>query len=244
MNCETIQEQLLQCEEPSRPPAGLVRHLTQCAACRAFRQQVLEMEDGLRRLPVPVSQLRDRLVTRLQEGELPTPAARPSPWRPSLKERAQQKLALALTLAATLGLFALGWAFWPHRLPDVERKRAEYQQFVQRATTPIERVRQTIAFARQVEADVLREAGRKSSVDLTALAGFYVELVEQKLPAGVKELSPGERADVVPDLLEQLERSESLVSRAIARHGRSPEGLPRMARAARVGQVRLRALLG
>ena len=98
MNCEAVQDTLLQCEDPFRTPAELVRHLTGCAACRTFRQHLLEVEDGVRQLPVPASQGRDRLLARLQEGELPTPeltGPRPSPWQPTPKERAHQKLAFA-----------------------------------------------------------------------------------------------------------------------------------------------------
>ena len=106
MNCKAVREQLLQCDDPSRPPAILLRHLGRCLACQAIRQRLLEVESATRAIPVPATAGRDLLMARLQEGELPTPplAPRPSPWRSSLRERAHQKLALALALAASLAL--------------------------------------------------------------------------------------------------------------------------------------------
>jgi hypothetical protein len=239
MKCDAIQEQLLQCEEPARPPAALLRHLTQCAACRAFRQQLLELEDGVRRLSVPRSALRDRLVARLQEGELPTPAGtRPSAWRSTLKERAQQKLALALTLAASLALFALGWGMWPHGGTSV---RDPHGQSRLAATTEPGKVRELAEHLRRLEQDVLT---LRLPVDqLEAHSGTFVEFAEEELPLHAERMTRAERAALLPAVLAQLQRSESTLLRACAEQNDPPESLRRMAAAARTGQVKLRALL-
>jgi predicted anti-sigma-YlaC factor YlaD len=234
MNCEAIREQLLQSEEPARPSAGLLRHLGQCPACRAYQRQLLELEAGVRELAAPPSALRDRLVARLQVGELPTPAApRPSPWRSTLKERAQQKLALALTLAATLALFALGWGMWPHGAGTPTGPGGE-------VATPLGKVRELTESVRRLEREVLHD--RLAADVLEVKAAIFVEFVEVDLPARAEALTKAQRAAVLPGVLDQLRRSESALARAAAQD--ESEHLRRMARAARATQVRLRAMLG
>jgi len=247
MSCEAIQNQLLRCEDPFRTPPELVRHLTGCAACRAFRERLVELEEGVRQLPVPVSTGRARLLARLEEGELPTPSPsgiRPSVWRPTPKERAHQKLALALTLAASLALFALGWAFWPHGTSETTRMRADVATNLARVTTPTARAQIIMTAARQAEADVLKAIKRRVNADVDDLAAYYVELVEEELPKRVRDLPDGERAAVVAGLVEQLERSESTLARSAAAMASPRAELARMAQAARAGQDRLRALVG
>jgi hypothetical protein len=246
LTCDSVQEQLLHSEEPARPSAVLQRHLGQCPACRAFRQQLLEMEDGLRRMPVPVSQQRDRLLARLQEGELPTPSltdTRPSPWRLSLKERAQQKVALALALAATLALFTFGWGFWPHQVPSAAVKRQEHGLLVKAEATPREKVQKVMGFVRRLEGDVLTALARNQADDAEQLSAFFIELVEVDLLERARTLDVVDRAEVIPLLVEQMQRSESRLARACADLASPPEHLRRMATAARLGQNRLRALL-
>lgn len=247
MSCEAIQYQLLRCEDPFRTPPELVRHLTGCAACRAFRERLVDLEEGVRQLPVPASTGRARLLARLEEGELPTPSpsgVRPSVWRPTPKERAHQKLALALTLAASLAVFALGWAFWPHGTSGTPEFRALVNERVTGAPTPTARAQVIMTAARQAEADVLKAIKRRVNADVDDLAAYYVELVEEELPRRVEDLPAGERAAVVAGLVEQLERSESTLARSAAAMTSPRAELARMAEAARLGQDRLRALVG
>jgi hypothetical protein len=236
MNCEAIQEQLLQCEDPGRPAATLARHLAQCSTCRAFRQQLLELEDGLRRLPAPRSHLRDRLLARLQEGELPTPAAtRPSAWRWTLKERAQQKLALALTLAASLALFALGWGLWPHAAQV-------HQPDGPGGPSPVRKLFAVAEKLRQLERNVL--GGQLTGEAIERDSVIFVEFAEEELPRYAAAMSPAQRAAHLPDIINQLRHSESELGRACARVPDPPESLRRMVQAAQVGQTKLRDLLG
>lgn len=233
MNCETVRTALLQSEEPARPSAALARHLSQCPACQGLQRNLLEVEAGVRDLAAPPSLLRDRLVARLQEGELPTPAAtRPSPWRSTLKERAQQKLALALTLAATLALFALGFAMWPHG--------ARTRPGPGPVATPVQRVQELAESLRRLEREVLYE--RLPADVLEVQIDKFLFFLEDELPERAAALTPAQKKAVLPGLLDQLRRSESTLARAAAQE--ESEHLRRLANAARATQVRLREMLG
>jgi hypothetical protein len=168
---------------------------------------------------------------------------RPSPWRLSLKERAQHKVALALTLAATLALFTFGWGIWPHSVPSVKDKRQEHGQLVKASNSPREKVQKVMAFVQRLEGDVLAAVAQEPDADVEHLAAFYVELVEVDLLQRASALTAAERAVVVPVLLEQMQRSESRLARICAEMAEPPAELLRMAAAARLGQTRLRGLI-
>jgi hypothetical protein len=65
MNCELTQQHLLGLEAPDRPDADAQAHLDGCAACREWQGRLLQIEQGVRRLPVPGSATRDAFLLDL-----------------------------------------------------------------------------------------------------------------------------------------------------------------------------------
>jgi hypothetical protein len=261
MNCDTAQSQLLAGERPAEPPADVEAHLASCAACRAWRQRLVEVERLIPLLPVPASAARGELVQRVLSGPLPPPAE-PAPEPPLLpllsrpvlpteppKERGLRKLAVALALAAALGTFAVGWALWPHEaglvpgLDPVALKRDERGRLLREAGSARERVRVLARLVRELHAEV---RGNVEDADRLALAArVYAEVVGQDLLAQARAVPAAERAEALAEVAESLSRGESELERLAAGAGSERQRAPlrEMAASARDGDRRLRALM-
>src|SRR5262249_54440709 len=109
VNCEMVHRRLLTLEEPERLPADLNDHLAVCAACRSWHEHLVAVEREVPFLPVPPPERRTSFLRTLSE-KLPA-RSRPRLFRPSLngqRERGQRKVAIAVALAASLLVLALG----------------------------------------------------------------------------------------------------------------------------------------
>ena len=131
MNCELMQRRLLASEAPERPPTDVRAHLDGCPACQEWQRQLLHLEQGLRRLPVPATDAKARLITRIQRG----PAGTRATWSHVLhderlvqkKDRGLLKVSVAFALAASLVLCAFGIMMW-------KGEREQVQPFVKKTS--------------------------------------------------------------------------------------------------------------
>ena len=120
MNCELVQRQLLASDAPGEPSVETRRHLAECPACRAWQQQLAQMEQQLPLLATPPSQRKDEVVRSILDAVEALPANGTAlPYAPILpftkpppRERALRKASLAIAMAAGLAVFALGWWAW------------------------------------------------------------------------------------------------------------------------------------
>jgi hypothetical protein len=234
MNCDAIQNALLGLLRPDQPPAAVQTHLAQCPVCRACQQRLLQLERQLPLLPVPPSNAKANLLRRLREEALAPPRQEtiPFPGRPGesrgervwkMRERAQQKLALAAALAAALMLFAVGWAVWQHQVhrrdtPEpasietlVHRLRTREPALADdlaRASTPKERVEILAqAAGRLLEQSRLLQFSADRD-ELATLADLYGEVLRGGLVSHARTLPPSQRAAVLKPILQQLQEAE------------------------------------
>lgn len=253
MICDNVQRRLLEAERPQSPPADLRDHLSGCAACRAWHEQFVALEAEVPFLPVPpplrrtsfLRSLRDRhpLATRL--------------YRPTLdsqRERGQRKLALAVALAASLLVVALGAWLWTPAVPDHKIVAAQRTALEQRldseptwaeARTARERVNVLAVLARDVEdRALLRSASRD---EVRKQVQLYSELIERLTDQEAQRLEEelplaADRKLVLQPIVVRLEEVESLARRLAMERRGVADSLHELARVAEKGSVLLRSL--
>jgi hypothetical protein len=139
MNCQQARDWLLQAEDPRHcTNPAVTEHLAQCAACRAQVQQILQLEQSWRELPVPVESepARKAFLKRLPQQTVPMP--RPRSVRPS-----RPPVRWALAALVLLGIGAAIWSLLPseavaspaliEKLVDLNIKLAEVSSLDERA---------------------------------------------------------------------------------------------------------------
>jgi len=252
MNCTALRRRLLAAERPDRADADAARHLTDCAACRAWRDRLLRVERQLPQLPVPAADaarlaFRERFLGAAPPSEPPlVRATLPGPTPP--RERGLRKLAVAMALAAALLLLAVGFALWPHNQPadapagndaELAARQQKRDQRLAAARTPRQRVEVLADIADELRSEALAVAPADRPRKLRALTRFYREVVGDNLPAYAGKLSGQERAAVIEDVARRLLEANSQLEQA----GGGDDALHELAVAARDGHDRLRALL-
>jgi hypothetical protein len=263
MNCELTRRRLLAAEHPARPGPDVKRHLAACPACRAWQQGLAALEAQVALLPVPHSDGKRRLLKDIlapagagaARALAPLGVVLPMPRTTPLKERGLQKLSLAVAVAAAVVLFAVGLALWPSgkdapvaRTPPTGPLHEYVQRLEERlhgVDTPRRRVEVVAQYldALRREADVLALAATDAD-ELAVVAEAYGRVVRDNLKGFARELSPGDRAEVLAAVAEQLGREEShfrqLASNAV---WVSKGPLTQIADAAREGERDLRSLI-
>jgi hypothetical protein len=257
MNCQSVQRQILASEHPDRLEPEVERHLAGCPACREVQRSLLRIEAALPTLPIPPSAgpvilfrtLVYPVIDTTGSGRfVPRPPKeqreRSGPRR--LRESSRQKLALAFALAASLLVFAIGWWAWPHGHLSVEsvrmvRYRHDRDDGFRMARTPRERV-ETLALL----GDALIEEVRLTDdlVRLGELARVYQHLVENDLLAEAARIPTADRSELLHSVANRLSQTESEASRLASEQPHRARQLRVIARSARKGDVRLRALAG
>jgi hypothetical protein len=221
MNCTAIRNRLLACEQPDFPPPEVREHLAACAACRSVQQRVVQLEQQLVALPVPPSQGRAAFVLRFLAGgeALPPPARRPTP---RLTEAVRRKVALAVALAASLAVFALGWWAWPKAEPIAEKqvailppshpdRQAQLRNKLEGAKTPAERVQRLADLAVELQEEA--RTHREDADRLREVARFWIEVVRDHLVPDARRVPQAERKDLLTAVAVRLGRIESEASR-------------------------------
>jgi hypothetical protein len=255
MNCRTIQHELLLSESPDQPSEAVAAHLADCADCRAWQRRLVEAEQCIPLLLVPPSSRREQFLQQVRQGNvLPEPTIYPSElWlangRPP-KERGLRKLAVALALAASLALFALGWWAWPHRSATVPTldplvvRQLDRDQRLAQAHTPNERVQVLAELADGLHREARQLIHKADPEELRVLARFYREVVRDNLLEHARKLPRGER-QVLEGVADQLNDVESEFRRLLADEGEIPAAGPLqdIAQAAREGHDQLRELI-
>jgi hypothetical protein len=261
MSCEVTRRQLLTADRPDRPPSVLRPHLAECPACRDWLRNLVDMEARVPYLPVPPSDAaKARLLKQLHEAPLVPESLRvvapELPFMPP-KERGLRKLAVALTLAAAVVLFAVGLSLWPQHTSSPEiaptRTSADALKWMKdrrtlrlaKAETPRQKVEVLAEFAD----DLLRETHDPDALPtlerLELLAKVYEETVREKLLEQARTVLPADRRVLLPRLAGELGRTESEFSKLAAV---APEAsavhLRKIARAAHESDQELRKLAG
>jgi hypothetical protein len=259
MTCEATRQQLLNAERPDRPPPSLRGHLADCPSCRYWLQTLTDVESRVPYLPVPPSEsAKERFLKQLREPPLVPESMRVVapvlPFTPP-KERGLRKLAVALTLAAAVVLFAVGLSVWPRHsattapvaagptLAETRTRMREIRdQRVAKAQTPREKVEILAEFADELLRTTRDPQQLPSDNSLRLVAQLYEETVCDQLLAQARAIPPGAQRSVLPRLAKELGRIESEFSRLAAAAPGSAVHLQKIAAAARDGDRELRQL--
>jgi len=265
VNCTLIQRRLLSAEQPDQPEADVQSHLAECPTCRAWQRRLVQIERLIPQLPVPPSSAKAELLGRLlgtppaQAVRPPAIAQPPAVWQSALtpgpKERGLRKLSLALTLAATLLVFALAWWAWPHNhgpapsqhpRPDpMVQKFEERLAGILRADTPRDRILQLADLAKEVHGEANRAKDNAEKLDWWAR--FYARVVGEHLLEQAHQLPQADRPALLKEIASGLSETESAASRLAAelksRAPKSAASFDQIAFAARHGGKELHALI-
>jgi hypothetical protein len=179
----------------------------------------LQIEQRVPLIPVPRSSAKSAVLRRVLLEPV-TPANERSPaeaqklrpfvqgFRP--RDRATQKIALATALAAGLIVFAVG--FWAlQHSPKESVKTSPYSQTLaailaqhkanlEAAAKPGEKVKVFEALVEKLHTETTSSAS-----DLKALSRVYKRVVGEELVQQAREVSPGERAQLLGPIILQLE---------------------------------------
>jgi hypothetical protein len=276
VNCDSLHRRLLTLEHPDRPPDEVREHLAACPACRDWHQRLLQMERRAATLPVPPPRRKTAFLERLvKEGEEKKPAEprpgllpflRPGPL--GSRERAMQKIAVSVAMAAALLLVALGiWAFQgggpPPGNPGLEQIDKRYSlkhrleqdprwsedkpaaQRLEVLSDLAEEVRSAAqAAARTGFAPGRRvEARATTATDLEKEVRLFKDIVERITATEALQVDPGERAQILKPLADRFAVAESQARQLAMEVPSAAAPLRELAAAAGEGNRQLRTLL-
>jgi len=226
VNCDLVHRRLLGLERPESPPADLREHLAGCPACRSWHEHLVALEREVPFLPVPAPERRTAFLRQL--GDKAPVIARPRLFRPSLnskRERGQRKVAIAVALAASLLILALGAWLWQPPLDNAMRQtvdgavksplqhRLEITVTWQEAKTARERVVVLDKLAETVKAEALTQG--TSTEEVRKKVRLYQEVIDrlttQEAPLLLTELKETDRKELLQGIAGRLRavRSEA-----------------------------------
>jgi hypothetical protein len=254
MSCNIVRQRLLASERPDKPAAEEARHLANCAGCRSWLRRLAHLEQLLSLIPVPASSPPPALIEMLQAAPL-GPLVAPTRLQPSAgprREGGRQKLALSLSLAATLALFALGWWALPHTpvTPPAKEERSSLvkgkrfrdvlEKRLKEAQTPPDRVMVVADLAGVLLAEA--QAHPRNAAGVARLARDFRELMDNDLKREADKVSFGDRA-VFKTVAGQLGKlgKEAAHLAGTRRYAATASSLREMAAAASEAELRLRA---
>ena len=231
MKCAQVQRRLLAAERPDVLGADLARHLAACPKCRAVQRRLVRLEHEIRHLSVPASTRRAAFVAQFVQQtpvDLPVAGRQTAPELPAAgppvlpfvkvmqrpatpaRERALRKLAIAIAVAASLAIFAIGlWAMrvkGPDKPNEVADLRKKLDTRITYAETSREKAEIVIDVADEVRTRVrdLSEQKVVNAKQLADLAKLYRDLVSEDLPNQVQAVDR--------DIKNNTQRQEVLVA--------------------------------
>ncbi len=261
MNCDAIQNRLLDLVDPTRGSSELQAHLAGCEACQRFLERSYVLNDLLATVAVPRSSDETKtafLQTILAAGPViqTIPRVAVSPW---IWQRIPRPVLVRATGLAAALLVSVGvWSAWPDRKPMPELAAAPRHELLQkvvtlntelaRTTTPAARLTKlsNLAVELRNETAALSRAAQKD--DLQSLARMYEKVVRDGLIVQATQLNPvsvplAERQQLLNSVAAELTQTalQTLELATTASPGVQPH-LKRIAQTAQDGSLRLSRL--
>lgn len=259
MNCDLIHRRLLALERPNRPPPDVRQHLAACSACRAWHEHLVQIEADVPRLPVPPAVRKEEFFPRLLKESPPVHLSVFSPPRLVQRERGMKKMAVAVALAATLLIVAMG--VWianqnrpgpSNRTPVVDQgknkrdtrlaKRLERDPRWQEALTDGKQVEFLDTLAHDAAYRAMALAKESSLATLDDELGLYVEAIDRLSYEAQFIADKDERKLRLLPIAQRLALVTSEAKRLAEMHPKAGNRLERLAKVALVGEQRLRQL--
>ncbi|AMV23165.1 hypothetical protein VT84_02055 [Gemmata sp. SH-PL17] len=205
MNCQVVQNQILDLPNPRELTAVMLAHVAECAACQAWAQRAARLESLIEQLPVPPApaEKKEALIGELLAAD---PVIRPMvvpASRPGLATIAGQFLLRNATYVGGLAaavLVVVGIAWYankpgPHvvvatpeeRHPLVEKLVAR-DIALARAETPAKRLEALGGMADDLASETRGMARIASSAELKELARQYDRVVKDGMVRRAQEL--------------------------------------------------------
>jgi hypothetical protein len=268
VNCESVRRHLIALERLDVPPAEVRKHLTVCAACRAWHAHAVGTERAAARLPAPAPRRKAEFLAQFIFDTQSVPAHAPAPGTlafsrpiPGKREWAMRKAALAVALAASLLVVALGAWLWNSKTPGRNRtdppgpnslaklsleQRLETLPEWKAAATPQARTRVLGALADDYGNRAMAHAEAEAMDDLKAEVQLYQQVVEaltNKESGQLRKLPTEERRALLDPIARRLGETESRAKRLARTRPEASPYLLKLASAAAEGDRQLRKLL-
>ena len=206
MNCQVVQNQILDLPNPRELPAVMLAHVAECAACQAWSQRAARLESLIEQLPVPPApaEKKEALIGELLAAD---PVIRPMAVlasRPGLATSAGRFLQRNATYVGGLAaavLVVVGGIWYANkpgpittaatpeeRHPLVEKLVAR-DIALARAETPAKRLEALSGMADDLASETRGMARVASAAELKELARQYDKVVKDGLVRQARELS-------------------------------------------------------
>ncbi len=273
MNCELSQRRLLEALSPDEPPPEVAAHLADCAACRAWQQQLVRIERHVPLLPTPLSTRKERFLRSLKnEPDLPSLPSR----RPVRRRRLLRPVYWGVGgVAAAVALIVLVGPRFLHGPRDDQQVKANQTNGSQKprranpgeqaveppgdtlvarlmecdlrlaqAGTPRQRVQMLADLADALRDEAKVLARAAAPEALDTVTAMYARVIRDGLVNRAHALPGPERREVLTPIAARLASVEREVAEvAPTAAPTSAERLQRLALVARDGDVKLRALI-
>jgi hypothetical protein len=262
MNCQAIQNQILNLPDPRDLTPALREHVLTCSACQAWARQAALLESLLEHLPVPPApgDKKGALIGELMQAEpvirpLATPAPRPGFGLVAV-EFLRRNASYVGGLAAAVLVAVVAYSLWPrpqHPQPEMvqTQKHPLLEKIVAsntalaRTTSPTRRLELLGGVADAISGETRGMARIASGAELWQMAGWYDDVVKEgmaKQVANLPDRMPEEDKIKLENVADKL-KADADEARKLA--GEAPpdaqRALQRIATTASQGEEKLRA---
>ena len=262
MNCQAIQNQILNLPDPRELTSALREHVLTCSACQAWARQAALLESLLEHLPAPPApgDKKGALIAELTQAEpvirpLATPAARPAFGLAAvqfLRRNAGYVGGLAAAVLVAVGAYWL----WPKpQQPEVVTAPTQKHPLLEKIVAGNTALARTNSTARKLEvlggmADAISGETRgmariAGGAELRQMAGWYDDVVKDgmlKQAANLPiDMRPEEKDKLLNGLADKLKADADEAERLSREAPQDAQlALQRMATTARAGEQSLR----
>lgn len=255
MNCQAVQNQILDLSDPRELTPALREHVLACAGCREWARRAARLEALVAQLPAPAApgDKKKRMLAELERGApLATPAAR----RGAATEFLRRNLSYVGGLAAAVLVAVGGYALWPSKPPEVAAAKPPQKHplldkivagntAMARADSARRRLEVLSGMADDIATDTKGMARIANGAELRQMAGWYDDVVKEgivrqadKLPI---DMPAAEKARLLNELADKL-ATDAVAADALAKEvpQDAQPALQRMATTAHTAEQSLR----
>jgi len=257
MNCQAVQNQILDLSDPRELTPALREHVVACAGCREWARRAARLESLVAQLPAPAApgDKKERMLAELERG---TPLATPAAHRSVAAEFLHRNLSYVGGLAAAVLVAVGGYALWPNRPTEMAQAKPPQKHplldkivagntAMARADSPKRRLEVLSVLADDIATDTRGMARIANGAELRQMAGWYDDVVKDGVARqadrlrGDNNVQADEKARLLNELADKL-AADAVAADALAKEAPqdAQPALQRMATTARAAEQTLR----